>query len=192
MIPRKRLRLRRGAAQKAAATAPFGVYGNVYISPDLSPKEREANRKLREELAARRSAGENNLTIRGGKIVSVAAGQGRAEGPRSQGDRTGVPRPPAPPVGPSSAPPSRGGGRQSQQIAGPLADANPESASLQRSNGRQSQQTLRAGGVRDAPDHRPQGAYEEVNPVITPVTPVIRGVGGGSTQRSDRGQDNQL
>lgn len=46
-------------------------WGNIYITPDLTPAEREAAKKLREELAARKRAGEENLTIRRGKIVNV-------------------------------------------------------------------------------------------------------------------------
>ena len=44
-------------------------WGNVYITPDLSRTEREAARKLREELATRRRAGETDIMIRRGKIV---------------------------------------------------------------------------------------------------------------------------
>ena len=47
------------------------TWGNIYITPDLTKTEREAARKVREELAARRAAGESNLTIRKGKVVSV-------------------------------------------------------------------------------------------------------------------------
>lgn len=46
-------------------------YSNIYITPDLTQKEREANRKLREELASRRRSGEVNLMIKGGKIIST-------------------------------------------------------------------------------------------------------------------------
>lgn len=41
----------------------------IYISPDLTPKEREANQLLRAELKRRKSAGKENLIIRRGKIV---------------------------------------------------------------------------------------------------------------------------
>ena len=44
-------------------------YGNIYITPDLTPAEREAAKKLRDELSARKKAGEVNITIRRGKIV---------------------------------------------------------------------------------------------------------------------------
>ncbi|CAH1789540.1 unnamed protein product, partial [Owenia fusiformis] len=48
-----------------------GRWTNVYIHPDLSPEDREISRKLREELKERREAGEENLTIRRGKIVCI-------------------------------------------------------------------------------------------------------------------------
>jgi len=44
-------------------------FSKVYQSPDLTPKEREVNRKLREELVKRRKDGEKNLVIRRGKII---------------------------------------------------------------------------------------------------------------------------
>lgn len=47
------------------------TWGNIYISPDLSRSEREVARKLREELKSRRSAGESDLVIRKGRIVST-------------------------------------------------------------------------------------------------------------------------
>lgn len=46
------------------------TYQNVYISPDLSPKERETNKLLRQELRRRKESGEVNLIIKHGKIVS--------------------------------------------------------------------------------------------------------------------------
>ena len=45
-------------------------WGNIYITPDLTKTEREAARKLREELATRKAAGETDLTIRKGRIVT--------------------------------------------------------------------------------------------------------------------------
>ena len=44
------------------------IWIQVYIQPDLSPKEREAHKKLYEELKKRRDNGEN-LIIRNGKII---------------------------------------------------------------------------------------------------------------------------
>lgn len=46
-------------------------WGGIYITPDLSRAVREAARKLREELASRHRAGEINLAIQKGKIVST-------------------------------------------------------------------------------------------------------------------------
>ena len=43
---------------------------NIYVTPDLTSKEREAGKKLRDELRARRSEGEE-VMIRGGKIVEA-------------------------------------------------------------------------------------------------------------------------
>ena len=54
-------------------------YGNIYITPDLTPAEREAAKKLRDELSARRKAGEVNLTIRRGKIVKMNTNVGHAK-----------------------------------------------------------------------------------------------------------------
>ena len=46
------------------------TWNQVYIQPDMSPKEREAHKKVYEELKRQRNQGENNLVIRNGKIVS--------------------------------------------------------------------------------------------------------------------------
>ena len=51
---------------------------SLYINPDLTRKEREDGKKLRQELAARKSAGESNIYIRQGKIIQGGTqGQGR-------------------------------------------------------------------------------------------------------------------
>ena len=44
-------------------------FKDVYISPDYTPKEREQNKKLVEELRYRRNNGEDNLMIRLGKLI---------------------------------------------------------------------------------------------------------------------------
>ena len=49
-------------------------WGNIFITPDLTPAERQAAKKLREELEARKKAGEANLVIRRGKIVAAGIG----------------------------------------------------------------------------------------------------------------------
>jgi len=46
------------------------TWSQVYIQPDMSLKEREAHKRLYEELKKWRNAGENNLVIQNGKIVS--------------------------------------------------------------------------------------------------------------------------
>ena len=45
----------------------------VFITPDLSPQERQQQKNLRAELHIRRDAGERNIVIRKGQIVSVRA-----------------------------------------------------------------------------------------------------------------------
>ena len=49
----------------------FPELKNMYVNPDLTPEERESRRKLRQELALRRAAGENDIIIRHGSIVKV-------------------------------------------------------------------------------------------------------------------------
>ena len=46
---------------------------SMYINPDLTQKEREAGKRLRDELAQRRRAGEQNIYIKRGRIISGAA-----------------------------------------------------------------------------------------------------------------------
>ena len=46
------------------------TYQNVFTSPDLTPKERETNKLLHQELKCHKEAGESDLIIRRGKIVS--------------------------------------------------------------------------------------------------------------------------
>ena len=62
-----------------------------YIGPDLTRKERVSNKQMRDELKERRERGEANLTIRGNKIVSLAAEPREAEdritGSRASGGR---------------------------------------------------------------------------------------------------------
>ena len=43
----------------------------VFVTPDLTKKEREEGKRLPEELHARKQAGEENLTIRKGRIVQL-------------------------------------------------------------------------------------------------------------------------
>jgi len=43
----------------------------VFVTPDMTPKEREKNKALREELKRRRDDGEEHLVIRNGEIAKV-------------------------------------------------------------------------------------------------------------------------
>ena len=45
------------------------TWRQVYIQQDLTPPEREAHKKLYQELKRRRNDGENNLVIRNGRII---------------------------------------------------------------------------------------------------------------------------
>ena len=65
-------------------------WNNIFITPDLTRKEREEGKKLRDELAVRRQAGENNLTIRKGKIVvAVQTPNGAAGAPSNRAAAAG-------------------------------------------------------------------------------------------------------
>ena len=61
---------RRYILQNAKSLRNNSTYNNVYISPDLTPKEREINRQLHTELKRRKQAGETNLMIKRGKIIT--------------------------------------------------------------------------------------------------------------------------
>ena len=63
-------------------------YSNIYITPDLTQKEREESRKLRDELAVCRRAGETNLTIRGGRIIQLQSTEGAGSSYRNPGGRS--------------------------------------------------------------------------------------------------------
>ena len=45
-------------------------WNKVYVSPDLTAKEREVNKALRKELKRRKAQGEKEIMIKRGKIVS--------------------------------------------------------------------------------------------------------------------------
>ena len=49
---------------------------SVFISPDLTIKEREINRALHQELKRRKEAGEKDLVIKRGKIINGQAREG--------------------------------------------------------------------------------------------------------------------
>lgn len=59
-------------------------FSKAYISPDLTPKEREINSKLVQELKSRRKGGEQNIFISKGKIVTRDGGSSKGEKPKTQ------------------------------------------------------------------------------------------------------------
>ena len=65
------LQQKRDILRNAKQLRDSNKWGNIYISPDLTPKERDLGRKLRAELKDRRSNGETNLIIRRGQIITV-------------------------------------------------------------------------------------------------------------------------
>ena len=79
---------RKQALQKAKSlkTSQSEGWNKVYITPDLTYSERQENRKLRAELAARREK-DSNLVIRNGRIVKAPPGQSFRGTPPEGGDR---------------------------------------------------------------------------------------------------------
>ena len=61
---------KRQILSKAKTLRNSTEWNRVYISPDLTPKERAENKKLRDELKRRRNEGEANLIIRKGVITT--------------------------------------------------------------------------------------------------------------------------
>ena len=66
-IPYQRDELLRRAPRIKHLNSALG-FQKTFIKPDLSPKEREANRQLRQEFLRRREAGDS-VMIRGGHVV---------------------------------------------------------------------------------------------------------------------------
>ena len=63
LITLDNLSTKRNILQQATKLRKSTTWNNVFISPDLTPKERELNRKLREELKVRKDAGEKDIYI---------------------------------------------------------------------------------------------------------------------------------
>ena len=61
---------------------------SLYIIPDLTTDEQLERKKLREELLARRTAGEKSLIIKRGKVISLSRNNshGEVSGPGNQQD----------------------------------------------------------------------------------------------------------
>ena len=61
---------KRSIIKNAIKLSKSTTWNKVYVSPDLTAKEREVNKALREELKRRRANGERDIIIKRGKIVS--------------------------------------------------------------------------------------------------------------------------
>ena len=57
------------ANAKKLRDASSSIFKKVYVNPDLSQKQRQIQRELRQEVARRKEAGETSLFIRRGHIV---------------------------------------------------------------------------------------------------------------------------
>ena len=57
-----------------------GVFKGIYINPDLSVKERQAQRELRLELTRRKQNGESGIFIRGGRIIKFTRTENHISG----------------------------------------------------------------------------------------------------------------
>ena len=68
--------MKRSILKQATKLRKSSKWSDIYISPDLTPKERSHNKKLRDELKMRKDAGEKDLYIKPGKIVSRPLGNG--------------------------------------------------------------------------------------------------------------------
>ena len=64
---------KRQILRQATSLRKSSTWSNIYISPDLTPKEQAHNKKLREELKSRKDSGEKNIFIKHGRIISRQA-----------------------------------------------------------------------------------------------------------------------
>ena len=62
--------MKRTILKQATKLRKSSTRSNVYISPDLTPKERSQNKLLRDELKMQKAAREKDIYIKRGKIVS--------------------------------------------------------------------------------------------------------------------------
>ena len=68
----------------------------TYIAPDMTKQQREERRKLRVEMKRRREEGEENLTIRRGRLVTYNIDNRNGKSKSSQGRNTDQSRPQSP------------------------------------------------------------------------------------------------
>lgn len=107
-------------------------WGRVFITPDLTFKERQEQKKLREELWRRREAGETNIYIRRGKIVQSSQVTNR--GGRVN---TSASQPPAMPLG-SASTPNTAAEAEGVDIAPVEAHPQPQAQEIRQTTGSQS------------------------------------------------------
>ena len=70
---------KRSILKQATKLRKSSKWSNIYISPDLTPKERSLHKKLRDELKTRKNAGEKDLYIKRGKIITRPPGNGTSD-----------------------------------------------------------------------------------------------------------------
>ena len=87
LITLEGISIKRSILKQATKLRNSSKWNEVFISPDLTPKERETNKKLREELRNQKQAGEKNLIIRCGKIV-VDTRRSDSNQPRTASDQS--------------------------------------------------------------------------------------------------------
>lgn len=73
------VKTKRNILAKAKKLRETEKWKQVFITPDLSPKERQKNKVLREELNRRIKEGEEDLVIRRGKIIRMLRTQSREQ-----------------------------------------------------------------------------------------------------------------
>ena len=88
---------------RSAASLRDTEWGRVYITPDLTRKEREKGRQLQSELARRREAGEEHIWIRQGRIVPILVDK-RQQQTLDSHQKTGKHAPPITSMRPSGKP----------------------------------------------------------------------------------------
>ena len=70
---------KRSILKQATKLRKSSKWSNIYISPDLTLKERFLHKKLRDELKTRKNAGEKDLYIKRGKIITRPPGNGTSD-----------------------------------------------------------------------------------------------------------------
>ena len=72
IVTRTDLETKRELLRSSSQLRSMPEWQHLFINPDLTPAERETNKKLRLELATRRASGKEDLIIKKGKIVKIS------------------------------------------------------------------------------------------------------------------------